>query len=442
MFIGADGKGEKSGIHNSTNNRPKHAVKDLLSNFVVSALVLGFTLTHDTLGSFAMFSAPLGGGGAAAWSHPLAPPALAPDTSLAKASLPHSNDRIGGSRNSTQPGNTVANRKAAGGVPGGGGGGSSRGAVVAPGGSEHSYAFVGNNPVGAIDPLGLDLLGLFGIGSSGGSGFDQSQFREYEQYRGLLEYQRTGQPNYLSYWNDRSAWDFNSFSDTIDYLHFDYRFSDTRAAIDAGRSSLLGFGLPLIKSGIEWATGRDLWTGQYVDRESSFQSFALEATGFSLSAGLGFARSSLSTTITRSSFMPSFGSRSLWSDFAAKTAPEVVWNNGWRTLDGKFASPLGAGRSGAAAEQAVWDAISQKPGWSVIEGRVSVRNAAGDLRVYDGAAVSPRGRVIGLEVKSGSATRTGAQSAFDAGVNTFNPAVGVGQNSGLQVGRSILITVP
>ena len=30
---------------------------------------------------------------------------------------------------------------------------------------------------------------------------------------------------------------------------------------------------------------------------------------------------------------------------------------------------------GSMAEQAVWDAINQKPGWSVIEGRVSVRNA-------------------------------------------------------------------
>ncbi len=71
-----------------------------------------------------------------------------------------------------------------------------------------------------------------------------------------------------------------------------------------------------------------------------------------------------------------------------------------------------------------------------------MRNAAGDLRIYDGAAVSPRGRVIGLEVKSGGATRTGAQSAFDAGVNTINPAVGVGENAGLEVGRSLLIRRP
>jgi RHS repeat-associated protein len=97
---------------------------------------------------------------------------------------------------------------------------------------------------------------------------------------------------------------------------------------------------------------------------------------------------------------------------------------------------------GSQSEQAVWDAIKQKPGWNVIEGRVSARNAAGDLRIYDGAAVSPHGRVIGLEVKSGGATRTSAQSAFDAGVNTFNPAVGVGNNAGLEIGRSLLIRRP
>ena len=118
----------------------------------------------------------------------------------------------------------------------------------------------------------------------------------------------------------------------------------------------------------------------------------------------------------------------------------VTWNNGWRTADGKFASPNGAGRSGAAAEQSVWDAVSQKPGWSVIEGQVGVRNASGQLRYYDGAAVSPRGRVIGLEVKSGSATKTPAQRIFDSGVNTQNPAVGVGRYDGvLEVGRALEI---
>jgi len=96
---------------------------------------------------------------------------------------------------------------------------------------------------------------------------------------------------------------------------------------------------------------------------------------------------------------------------------------------------------GFAGEQAVWNAVKNKPGWNVIEGRVSVRNADGQLRVYDGAAVSPRGRTIGLEVKSGSATKTAAQRNFDSGVNTYNPAVGVGQSSGVSVGRSLEVRV-
>lgn len=40
---------------------------------------------------------------------------------------------------------------------------------------------------------------------------------------------------------------------------------------------------------------------------------------------------------------------------------------------------MGPGTAGAAAEQKVWDAVKQKPGWSVIEGRVSVRNADGQF---------------------------------------------------------------
>ena len=79
-------------------------------------------------------------------------------------------------------------------------------------------------------------------------------------------------------------------------------------------------------------------------------------------------------------------------------APGIRFNNGWRTADGRFASPQGPGAPGAAAEESVWNAVAAKPGWQVIEGRVSVRNAAGDLRVYDGIAISPRGRAIGLEL--------------------------------------------
>ena len=108
------------------------------------------------------------------------------------------------------------------------------------------------------------------------------------------------------------------------------------------------------------------------------------------------------------------------------SAKNVVDKNGYRTPDGKFASPTGdAPRSGAEAEQQVWDAIKEKKGkdgWTVIEGQVSVRNKDGQLRKYDGAAVSPRGRVIGLEVKSGSARKTADQRNFESSLSRSNVA--------------------
>ena len=123
----------------------------------------------------------------------------------------------------------------------------------------------------------------------------------------------------------------------------------------------------------------------------------------------------------------------------------TVWNNGWRTADGKFASPLGAGRAGAAAEQSAWDAIAAKPGWQVQTGPVSVRDAAGQLRVYDGAARPPgKDYWIGLEVKSGSSPYNGTQRAFDSALNASGPATasGVGQSSGIQVRRALEIRRP
>ena len=53
-----------------------------------------------------------------------------------------------------------------------------------------------------------------------------------------------------------------------------------------------------------------------------------------------------------------------------EASSEVKWNNGWRTPDGKFASPKGSERAGGQAEEKVWDAISKKDGWGVREGRI------------------------------------------------------------------------
>jgi RHS repeat-associated protein len=129
---------------------------------------------------------------------------------------------------------------------------------------------------------------------------------------------------------------------------------------------------------------------------------------------------------------------------AANSADTVILNNGWRTLDGKFASPLSSARPGGSAEVGVWDAIAAKPGWSVRTGPVAVRDASGQLRYYDGVAFSPRDRVIGLEVKSGGASRNAAQRTFDRTLNSSpsNVANGVGQSTGVIVRRSTVIRVP
>jgi len=94
---------------------------------------------------------------------------------------------------------------------------------------------------------------------------------------------------------------------------------------------------------------------------------------------------------------------------------------------------------GSNAENVTWAAIKNKPGWRVIEGRVYARDATGQERVYDGVAISPKGHVIGLEVKSGTGKKTPEQRAFDNRVNAGNPVRGVGQHSDLEIERVIEI---
>lgn len=124
---------------------------------------------------------------------------------------------------------------------------------------------------------------------------------------------------------------------------------------------------------------------------------------------------------------------------SGSTSNEVVWNNGWGTKDGRFASPQGNQRAGGWAEEAVWNAIAQKDGWEVRTGRVYAVNGLGEVRVYDGAAISPSGHVIGLEVKSGGARYGGSQKSFDSRVSISNPAKGTGQNKGLIITHVLVI---
>jgi hypothetical protein len=77
----------------------------------------------------------------------------------------------------------------------------------------------------------------------------------------------------------------------------------------------------------------------------------------------------------------------------------------------------------------------------VTRGRVHVKDANGNIRVYDGMATSPRNHNIGLEIKSGNAKRTPSQRDFDSWLNSspVHVATGFGQVAGQQISRSILI---
>jgi len=86
-----------------------------------------------------------------------------------------------------------------------------------------------------------------------------------------------------------------------------------------------------------------------------------------------------------------------------------------------------------------WDAIANKPGWTVTKGRIYVTDSTGQVRVYDGYATTPGGRNIGIEVKSGAGRKTPAQRAFDERLNSSpnNTATGIGKHKDITIDRSI-----
>jgi len=111
-----------------------------------------------------------------------------------------------------------------------------------------------------------------------------------------------------------------------------------------------------------------------------------------------------------------------------------------RNALGQFAPKAGSEVvPGSIAESVTWDAIRAKPGWRVTTGRVYATDATGQIRVYDGVATSPSGRVIGIETKSGTGRLTPEQRAFDTRLNSSrdNTATGIGQYNNLEIQRAI-----
>jgi RHS repeat-associated protein len=123
---------------------------------------LGRFLSRDSVNEIglAQLTKPLLGAPVALWSHhnsfvgrPGKSAGLVQDTSLERASMPHTNDRQGGYRDSTAPGSVVANRKNSETGPGGGPGWTT--GLSGAENRQHLYGYAGNNPYQANDPFGL-----------------------------------------------------------------------------------------------------------------------------------------------------------------------------------------------------------------------------------------------------------------------------------------------
>ncbi len=91
-------------------------------------------------------------------------------------------------------------------------------------------------------------------------------------------------------------------------------------------------------------------------------------------------------------------------------------------------------------------AINARPGWRVVGKEISVRDANGTLRRYDIVAQNPKGEYVGIEVKSGTATRTDQQRQVDANLGAAGGLDTVGKraaDAGIDRITSVeVVTVP
>lgn len=116
----------------------------------------------------------------------------------------------------------------------------------------------------------------------------------------------------------------------------------------------------------------------------------------------------------------------------------VVFNNGFRTADGKFASVTGQASPGTAAAKEFADHLSVN-GVDVVGTEMSVQGPLG-RRTYD-VVTRREGKLWGIEVKTGGATKDSYQDFSDSWVNQFG-APGIGKLSGQTVSGSSTVFLP
>jgi len=96
--------------------------------------------------------------------------------------------------------------------------------------------------------------------------------------------------------------------------------------------------------------------------------------------------------------------------------PKKYKDGSLRTKDGKFAGASGT-TPGTPGVRKAEKNIDGRPGWTRAGKEISVRDGDGTLRRYDLVARNPKGKFVGIEVKSGTAVRTAQQRVVDANLN-------------------------
>jgi hypothetical protein len=123
---------------------------------------------------------------------------------------------------------------------------------------------------------------------------------------------------------------------------------------------------------------------------------------------------------------------------AAATGDESVVAASGRDALGRF---TGTGGYGASAEAQGLNDYATATGRTVISDQVRATLPDGSIRYYDGLSPNGDGTYEGVEVKSGSASLSASQRAFDAQVDSGGPATATLNGQQIEITSTRLVRV-